>query len=76
LVIFDHFLDFDNLSNMERNAKRKSWKLDSCLGPFWVLGDNVMGKGCRPMVLPTLRPTVVCINICIGEVSEKGGGEE
>jgi len=32
-----------------------------------------MGKGCRHVGLPTLRPTVVCINICIGEVSEKGG---
>jgi hypothetical protein len=32
-----------------------------------------MGKGCRSMGLPTLRPTVVCINRCIGEVSERGG---
>jgi hypothetical protein len=40
---------------------------------FWVLGDNVMGKGCRPMGLPTLRPTFVSINRCLGEVS-KGEG--
>ena len=56
---------------MQREAK--TWKLDSFLGPFLVFGDNVMGKGCRPMGLPTLRPTIVCINRCIGEVSEKGG---
>jgi hypothetical protein len=61
---------------MECNAKQKSWKIDPFLGPFWVLGDNVMGKGFRPMVLPMLRPTFVCINICIGDVSEKRGGEE
>jgi hypothetical protein len=47
---------------MERNAKKKSWKLDLFLGPFWVLGDNVMGKGCQPVGLPTLRPNFVCIN--------------
>jgi hypothetical protein len=73
LVIFDRFWDFDNFSKMDRNAKRKSWKLDPFLGPFWVLGDNVMGKGCRPVGLPTLRPTVVCINRCIGKVSGWGG---
>jgi hypothetical protein len=33
-----------------------------------------MGKGCRPVGLPMLRPIVVCINRCIGEVSEKGEG--
>jgi hypothetical protein len=73
LVIFDCFWDFDNLLKMERNRKRKSWKLDLFLGPFWVLGDNVMGKGCRPMGLPMLRTTVVYINGCIGEVSEGEG---
>ena len=72
MVIFDHFWDFDILSKMEHNVKQKSWKLDPFLGHFWVLGDNVMGKGCRPKGLPTLRPIVVCINRCIGKVSEKG----
>ena len=52
------------------------WKLDLFLGPFWVLGDNAVGKGCRPVGLPMLRPTVVCINRCIGKVSEKRGGEK
>jgi hypothetical protein len=26
------------------------------LGPFWVLGYNVMGIGCWPMGLPMFRP--------------------
>jgi hypothetical protein len=59
LVIFDCFWDFDSLSKMEHNTKQKSWKLDPFLGPLWVFGDNVMGKGCQPMGLPTLRPTFV-----------------
>jgi hypothetical protein len=37
LVIFDHFWNFDNLSNMERNAKQILWKLDPFLRSFWVL---------------------------------------
>jgi hypothetical protein len=32
-----------------------------------------MGKGFWPMGLPMLRPIIVCINRCIGEVSERGG---
>jgi hypothetical protein len=34
-----------------------------------------MGNGCCLMGLPTLRPTFICINICIGEVSERWGEE-
>jgi hypothetical protein len=52
---------------MERNAKRKSWKLDPFLGHFLVFRDNVMGLGCHPMGLPIFMP-ILYIYRCLGHI--------
>jgi hypothetical protein len=53
--MFDHFGDFNSLSKMERQTKRRLRNIGPLLG-FW---EYVMGKGCRLVGLPTLRPTFV-----------------
>ena len=45
----DLFWDFDSLSKEEHKMKWISRDLGPLLGPFWVLGDNLIGLGCRPM---------------------------
>jgi hypothetical protein len=70
LVIFDHFWDFDSLLKMECQTKRRLHNLNPLLGPFLGFGEYVMGKGCRPVGLPMLRPTFVCINRRIGNVRQ------
>jgi hypothetical protein len=57
--MLDHFWDFDNLSKMERQTKRILRNLGTLLGSLLGFGEYVMGKGCRPVGLPTLRPTFV-----------------
>ena len=55
----DLFWDFESLSKEERKMKQISWDLGPLLGPFLDFWDNVTGKGCRPVGLPTLSPTFV-----------------
>jgi hypothetical protein len=56
LVIFDRFWDFDTLLKMERQDEAEITGSQSTFGPFLGFWVNVMGKGCRPVGLPTFRP--------------------
>jgi hypothetical protein len=56
--MLDHFWDFDSLSKMERQTKLRL-KSRPTFGSLLFFLEYVMGKGCRPMGLPTLRPTFV-----------------
>jgi hypothetical protein len=52
LFMFDHFLDFDRLVEAEIGDRG----ISPILWDFWALRAYVTGMGCRPMVLPMIRP--------------------
>jgi hypothetical protein len=56
LVVFDHFWDFDRLVEDGAPKRSEDRKISPFLRVFWAFRVYVMGMGCRPMVLPMIKP--------------------